>query len=54
MFKEGMEKVKSLFTKNTTVSPEMKAGLEKSITESEAEVENISGTTVEEAAKNTT
>jgi len=48
-----MEKIKNLFTKNPTMSPEMKVGLEKSIVQSEAETEAITTKTVEKAAENT-
>lgn len=49
-----MDKVKSLFSKNSTVSPEMKVGLEKSIEQSKAEIDGISGKTLEAASKNPT
>ncbi|MCX6823656.1 MAG: hypothetical protein NT085_00820 [candidate division SR1 bacterium] len=54
MFKEGMEKVKSLFTKNTTLSATQKAGLEDGITKATNKTDAITGKTIEAATKNPT
>ncbi len=52
MFKEGMEKIKSLFSSNKTLSAAQKTGLEEWINKSIQETESITWETVEKAAKN--